>query len=142
MFVEESELIEFSIFYKKLGRHHFNVLEKVAYKELDEEERVGYVELNVKTKPLTWGKYNDIQESSISIDSNSGLRKFNHKVFKEFKLVSVLAGWDAKVKKEDGSLVPVPLTKENILKMAPEIAEAILNMYDSLETLSDEDSKK
>jgi len=141
MFLEDDELLDIVIYYKKIGKHY------VAYSKetfdsdnFSEDEKATFSVLNVKAKQLTWGLYNDLQESAM-IPDQLGHRKWNYKVYKENKLRSIVAKWDAKTKDESGKTVDVPPTPKFIAKMSPDIAEAILNVYDKI-TLIDEDEEK
>jgi len=141
MFLEDDELLDIVIYYKKIGKHY------VAYSKetfdsdnFSEDEKATFSVLNVKVKQLTWGLYNDLQESAM-IPDQLGNRKWNYKLYKEGKLRSIIAKWDAKIKDEDGKMVDVHPTAKIIAKMAPDIAEVILNVYDKI-TLIDENEEK
>jgi hypothetical protein len=141
MFIEDDELLEIEVYYKKIGRHY------VAYSNedfnklnLSEEEKVKFESLKIKAKPLTWGLYNDLQESAM-VPDQLGNRKWNYKVYKENKLRSIIIKWNAKAKDENNKLVDVAPIPKMIAKIAPEIAEVVLNVYDKL-TLIDEDEEK
>jgi len=141
MFVEDQELLSLVVYYRKEGRHY------IAYNEQDfnttilPEDQGKYDKLNINAKPLTWGLYNDLQESAM-IPDELGNRKWNYKVYKENKLRKIISAWDAQIKKEDGSKVKAPINPQIIGKMAPEIAEVILNTYDRLTLVDEEEEKK
>jgi hypothetical protein len=141
MFLEDEEMLDIVIYHKKVGKHY------VAYGEesfnkigMSEDEKKEFNTLNIKARQLTWGLYNDLQESAM-VPDELGNRKWNYKVYKESKLKSIIVKWDAKIKNEEGKMVDIPPTSKAIAKMAPDIAEAILNIYDKI-TIIDEDEEK
>ena len=145
MFVEDDKLLEIVVYYKKTGRHYeaysSNVFEEVGLLEDDQEEnRAEFKKLVIKARQLTWGLYNDLQEAAM-VKDNLGNRNWNYKVYKENKLRSIIAKWDAQMENDEGKMVKVPVTPMMIAKMSPDIAEVILNSYDQL-TLIDEDAEK
>ena len=92
-------------------------------------------------KQLTWGLYNDLQEGGIELDGE-GNRRFNYKLYKENRLVQLIHSWDATATDNKGNQVPVRVTEKSIKSLAPEIAETILNAYDEITYLSEEEEKK
>ena len=139
MFIDTSDLIEIKIFYKKI-KNSYIVIDEDKYEKLSEESKGKYKCLTVKTRPLTWGMHNEINEESVTKDP-SGARSWNSKLYKENKLKKILVSWDAQ-KETDGKMVTVQITYETIKMLAREIAETILTIYDSLMEMSDEDEKK
>ena len=142
MFVEDDEQIVIVIKYKKVGKHYVvynqDVFDSIG---LSEEEKGKFETLKIKAHQLTWGLYNDLQESAMVAD-NLGNRKWNYKIYKENKLRKIIARWDAKTKNEAGEVVNAPLTGHIISKMSPDIAEAILNAYDKATLIDDAEEKK
>lgn len=141
MFVEE-ELIEIEIFYKKKGKHYI-VYSEEKFKEIDlsEEIKKEYKKLTIQARPLTWGLYNELQESAHVTDE-LGNRRWNYKAYKESKLKNVIASWDAKIKNTQGEEIAAPVNAKTISKIAPEIAEEIINVYDQKTLIDEEDEKK
>ncbi|MFA7219220.1 MAG: hypothetical protein WC119_01790 [Synergistaceae bacterium] len=141
MFIENEQPIEIKIHYKKSGRHYVvysdEVFDKVG---LSSEEKKLYQELNIKARPLTWGLYNDLQETAM-VPDNLGNRKWNYKVYKENKLRKIVGSWDATMVDDEGKTVKVPVNPQTIANLSPDIAESILNVYDKM-TLIDEDAEK
>ena len=139
MFIDSNDLIEIKIFYRKIKNSYVS-LDEEKYEKLSEEHRAKYKCLIVKTKPLTWGMYNELNEESITKD-NSGNRSWNSKLYKENKLRKILVSWDAQ-HDVGGKMVAVPITLDTIKSLAREIAETIILVYDSMMEISDEDEKK
>ena len=127
MFIEDEELLEIVVHYKKAGRHY------VAYNDqvfneigLSDEEKENFQKLTVKARQLTWGLYNDLQEAAM-VKDELGNRNWNYKVYKEHKLRSIIAQWDATMKNGEGELVAIWPKTHIIAKISPEIADVILN---------------
>jgi len=140
MFIDPNELIEIKIYYKRNGRH-YEVIETEDYDILDEVDKEKYKCLIVKVRELTWGLYNELNEESVMKD-NLGGRQWNYKLYKENKLRKVLVSWDAQKLNDKGIPIQIPLSLENIKNLAPEIAEQILNAYDTLMIVSEDEEKK
>ena len=147
MFIDSEKLVTIKVYYKKVGREYIAHSEKEFVKlKIDEPTRQSFKSLELKMKQLTWGLHNDIQdESYIYLDGPNGpqtVRKFSYKLYKLNRMIKLIAEWDAKMPNSKGDLVSVPLTEEHILKIAPNIAESILEAYDECMMLSDEEEKK
>lgn len=141
MFLEEDELLDIAVYYKKIGRHYVAYGEQVFNEVgLNEEDKGTYSKLKIRARPLTWGLYNDLQEAAM-VEDGLGNRKWNYKVYKENKLRKIIVKWDATAKDEDGNEKPAPINHGVIGRLAPDIAEVILNVYDQM-TLIDEDAEK
>ncbi len=133
MFIEKNDNKEITIFYKKEGFHYI-VYSKVDFeKEVKEDARAKFSSVVITVRPLTWELFNDINEAAV-IKSKLGDREWNYKLYKENKLKTIIIGWDAKKKNEKGELVQLPVNSESILNMAPDIAEIVLNEYDSIKS--------
>ena len=140
MFVDPNELTEIKIYYKKVGKHYV-VSSLEDYNALKEEEKKAYKCLTVNVKELTWGLFNELNEDSVMKDGAGG-RQWNFKLFKENKLRKVLVSWDAQKANEKGEMVPVPVNNDTISKLAPDIAESILNTYDTTMFVNEAEEKK
>jgi hypothetical protein len=140
MFVDSNDLVEIKVYYKRAGRHYI-VHNIEDYDILDDEEKVKFKLLTVKVRELTWGLYNELNEESIIRDI-TGNRQWNMKLYKENKLRKILVSWDAKKVNEKGEEIPVPINNDAITKLSPDIAESILNSYDALMFISEEEEKK
>jgi hypothetical protein len=141
MFVEE-DLLTIVIYYQKEGLHYLAFNEKTFNDmELSEEDKNKYKKLTVKARQLTWGLYNDLQESAM-VEDELGNRRWNYKIYKENKLRKIIAAWDAKMKNENDEMVKAPINPKTIGKMAPEIAEVLLNTYDQMTLIDGEEEKK
>jgi len=142
MFIENDSTVDIIIYYKKVGYHYLAYSEgEFKDEDLTDKEREEYKKLTVKMRELTWGLYNELQELSVDID-DEGNRKFNYKKYKEIRLIKLIADWDATVKDRNGADVKVNPIEKTIKSMSPEIAEALLNAYDQVMYLSEEEEKK
>lgn len=140
MFIDPNELTEIKVYYQRVGRHYI-VKNEDDFITLKDEEKAKYKCLTVKVRELTWGIYNDLNEESVVRDGNGG-RQWNFKLYKENKLRKILASWDAHKINEKGESTPVPINNDTIGKLAPDIAECIINSYDEVMFISEEEEKK
>jgi hypothetical protein len=142
MFIKQNSTVELVLFYKRMGMHY------IAYsdadfknEELTDEERGIYKKLTIQMKQLTWGLYNELQEGS-SKEDDEGNNKFCFRKYKELRLTRLISSWDATALNDKDEVVPVKINDETIKSLAPEIAETILNAYDELMFLTEEEEKK
>jgi hypothetical protein len=142
MFIDQNETVNVRIYYKKAKSGYTAAIES-SFKELKEEEKKNYAVLNVTMKQMPWGLSNELLEAAIIRGINNE-RIFNNKLYKENKIKNLIVGWDAKKKNAKGEIEPVPANMENILKLSPDIAEAILGSYDlaCMESEETEDNKE
>ena len=141
MFIDNNKNVDIVVYYRKLGYHYVTYSGKdFEDKEFTDEEKEKFKKLTVQMKQLSWGLYNELQESSIEVDAE-GNRKFNGKRYKEFRLTRLISGWDATIQKDDKE-VKINPNEQTIKSLSPDIAEAILNAYDQLMYLSEEEEKK
>ena len=142
MFIEENDLVELEIRYIK-NEHQYNAytpkefsLLKVKEDGVKEEDKLEYLSLIIKMKELSWGMNNQLHEDAL-VGSGEN-QKWNHKIFKENKLVNLITEWDAKDKNGN----EVPINAQAISNIAPPIAEAILRAYDEATIISEEEKGK
>lgn len=143
MFIEDNDTTQIVIHYKKTGKTYVAYGDQ-DFKEAitDEKEKDKFKKLTVNMKIITWGTYNDLQETSSVYDQNLGRNVFNFKKYKEEKLRRLISSWDATRIDKDGKTVPVPVNEKSIMSLAPSIAEALISQYDDVSILDDEDEKK
>lgn len=139
MFIEDSELTEVKVYYKKFRANIYKVhtqkeMDKLA---LDEEKKKTYKILTAKMKELTWGLYNELQELSIMEGQFGNEQRFNYRAFKEGRLKRLLVSWDA----EDSKGTKITINDNSLAKLVPDVAEALLRAYDEISVLSEEESK-
>ncbi len=131
MFIESSGEIAVEIYYKKAknGTIHIKTdMTDVTDKEL-------WTKASFALKPLTWKQHNDIQRGA-TVNRGPGMGSdLDWVLYKERKLVTVLKSWDAK----DADGKPIPVTQDNIFKLSPQIAEALLNEFDKATVLGEEE---
>ena len=142
MFITENSTVDVVLLYKRVGMHYLVFGEKnFEDSNFTDEEKEKFKKLTVKMRQLTWGLHNEIQEGSVDTDTDDNgdqQRLFNHKKYKELRLTKLMHSWDATT--EDDSKAKV--SECTIKSLAPEIAESILNLYDDLMYLSEDDEKK
>ena len=137
MFITEEDVLKVKVYFKRKAHTYIAFTQReIERLEYDEEKMKEFQILTLTMKDLTWGLYNELQESALT-DNGSGDRVFNYKRFKETRLNRLLVDWDAKDK--EGKKPPI--NPKNISHLAPPIAEAILRAYDDI-TMIDEDEEK
>jgi hypothetical protein len=143
MFVDE-ELVDVEIYYNKVGNFSFNVLSRREHERLKEEDKSKYSVLHCKMKKMTWGLYNDIQESSYEEVQGpmKSEQRFNFALYKQHKIQKLLVDWDAKIKNDNGLQVKAPISLSMIKKMGFEIVEKLLRVYDEDSFMTEEEEKK
>ena len=164
MFIQDDDVVEIKVYCKKTGYRYdayteseFKTIKfhkknedssknitEAERKDLEDQdsvvedrERKKFKVLTVTMRLLTWGLYNDLQESAMVMDDKSNDRHFNLKIYKENRLKRLIKKWDAKT--EGGKDVPV--VDGSIAHLAPDIAEAILRGYDEISFLDEEQEK-
>jgi len=143
MFIDKTDLVVLKIFYRKSGRNFIAYTEDSFKKaKLSDEKKEKYKTVEIKMKPLTWDLYNELQDSSWVNDPETNQRKFNYRQYKENRLKKLIVEWDAKKPNAKGELEPIPVSEENIMSLSPDIAESILEAYDIVSTLTDDEEKK
>jgi len=135
MFIDDKELIGIVIYYKKMGHDYeaytareFNML------TLKEDDKKTYDVVNIKAVVLSWGLYNELQESALSTTAD-GERQFNYKLYKENRLKRMIKEWDAKDKEDK----PVPINERTLSSLSAIVAEAITRALDELSFVSEEE---
>ena len=165
MFINPDELLEVEVMYKSIGRqylvfsrldfHEAQANQQIAIQKIEKEKNKypdktfakiellkeeDFKTLKVQMKVLNWKLYNELQDNAMLKDVN-GEQEWSYRAFKEGKLAKLVISWDA-TSISDGKLVTMPVNEKNILNLAPDIAEAILNIYDQISVLDEDDSKK
>ena len=133
MFIDD-DIIEITLYCKKTGRSTMRV--ETSLKDVPEEEQAEFETHVFRTKPLGWKQHNDVQRSA-TVDRGGMGAELDWVKYKEEKLIKILVGWDAKNDEEED----VPLTKENIFRLQPVIAETLLNEFDHITLVGEEDRK-
>jgi hypothetical protein len=133
MFIESGGEIAVEVYYKKGKNGTIKV--KVDAESIPEKEKEAWTKASFTLKPLTWKQHNDIQRAA-TVNRGPGMGSdLDWVLYKERKLVTILKSWDAK--DSDGKAVPV--NQENIFKLCPQVAEALLNEFDKATVLGDEE---
>ena len=143
MFILDNDVVDIIVYYRKLNRNFVAHSEK-SFKEdvLTEVEKSKFKKLTVTMKVLSWGLFNELQEISSVYDMNASRNVFNIKRYKEEKLKMLIVKWDATTVNKEGVVTPVQVSEKAILSLSPSIAEVILNSYDEVSILDDEEEKK
>lgn len=139
MFVEDNELIDLKVYFKKVDKRTYvaHTEGEFADLELSDDLQKTFKSLSVKMKELSWGLYNDLQEQAVEENPITGGRHFNYKLYKENRLKRLLVDWNA----VDAQDQKIPVNEAKIMHLAPPIAEAILRAYDEESFLTEEEEK-
>jgi len=133
MFIESGGEIAVEIYYKQSANGTVHI--KADSVEIPEKDKDVWKKASFTLKPLTWKQHNDIQRAA-TVNRGPGMGSdLDWVLYKERKLVTVLKSWDAK----DASDKPIPVNQENIFRLCPQIAEALLNEFDKATVLGEEE---
>jgi len=135
MFVEDKSTISVELYYKQGKRGGMRVQTSVDKEMPDVKSQ--FKKLTVTLMPLNWKKYNDLQRASMVDKGKITGEDIDWLLYREKKLLAVVAAWDAK--DADGKIIPV--TPENLFKLHPMVAETILNEYDRIVLLGEDEKK-
>jgi len=135
MFIDDKEMMDVVVYYKRQG-HDYEAYTKAEFDtiKMEDEEKKKFDVVNIKASVLTWGVYNDLQDSAMIINID-GDRRFNYKIYKENRLKKMVQEWDAKDKEGN----PVKENEANMMKLSPIVAEAILRGLDESSFVSEEE---
>jgi hypothetical protein len=135
MFIEANDEIKIELYIKE-GNNGF-ILVETNLDKVPEGEKVKYKVTEFKLKPITWKQNNDLLRSA-SVNRGPGVgTEFDWILHREKKLCMILVGWDAKDK--DGK--SIQLNNDNIFKLCPRVANALLDEFDRLTLVGDEERK-
>ena len=138
MFVEDTDLIEVIIHYRKSGHHYLAyTASEFKEKDFDEEQKASYKEVKLQMVELSWGLHNQLQEDAMVDTTGNGDRQFNFKIYKESRLKQLTKEWDAK----DNEGKPIPINNKTLYRLSPAVGEAILRAYDELSFLTEDEEK-
>jgi len=135
MFIEQEGFVHIELYIRKGSRGSVKIATNIE--EVPEKDRDKYEKSVFKMRPLSWKQHNEIQRAA-TVNRGPGMgSELDWVLYKERKLLTVLVGWDAKDK--EGK--PVPLNEANIFRLNFQVAEALLQEFDSATILGDEERK-
>ena len=141
MFIQDTDTVDICIHYKKVGKKYLAYNEKeLEEADFDEEAKKEYKSVTITMKQLTWGLYNDLQESAVDVDE-AGNRRFNYTKYKEQRLTQLIIDWDA-TRMNGDKAIRVKVSKSTLRSLAPEIAESILTAYEEMMYVSEDEEGK
>lgn len=145
MFIEKDGEVKVELYVRTLSNGAVRVEQKIE--DVPEKDRGKYEKITFAMKPLTWRQHNEVQRSA-TVNRGPGMgSELDWVLYKERKLCTVLVGWDARGKEgkdAEGKPVPgkpIPVTDDNVLRLAPQVAETLLNEFDRATIMGDEDRK-
>lgn len=93
--------------------------------------------LTTKWRNLNWETQNEITDRASAFDDLTRTSNFNYFKYRDLRLKRCLISWD--LKDEDGK--PVLLNEMSINAMPSDAVLALINKYDDIVVLKDEDRK-
>lgn len=143
MFIDNNDIVEVKIHYKKDGFKYLaltdtEVSKRIKNKKLTEDQvEKEFQTLVVNMSVLNWGSYNRFQDLA-TLTNEKGERYFDYKVYKEQRLQSLIKSWNAK----DSEGKDVSVTPKSIMMLAPTIGDAIVRGFDEASYYDEEEAKK
>jgi polyphosphate kinase 2 (PPK2 family) len=134
MFIEKDGEIKVELHVRKFRNGAVRVEQRIE--DVAEKDRAAFEKVCFTMRPLTWRQHNEIQRAATVTRPGMG-SDLDWVTYKERKLCTVLVGWDAKGK--DGK--PIPVSDDNVLKLAPQVAETLLSEFDQATIMGDEERK-
>jgi len=131
MFVSD-DAIKITLFWKKTGRNTVRVLSSLD--SVGEDEKAKYTKVEFQMRPLNWKQHNEIQREATLERMGQGA-EIDWVLYKERKLFKILIGWDIK----DDKGQPVPMNEAMIYKLHPMVAETLLQEFDRVTMLGEEE---
>lgn len=131
---------------KEEKEEYENKLEE--YNKLSQEEKKGTEEpkepvINkvniVRTlwKTLTWADQNQITENASFYNEQEGMQDLNIWKYRDLRLKTCLVKWD--LKDDEGN--EIPLTPENVNSLPSDVVIYLLNRYDEIISLGEDERK-
>lgn len=134
--VDSEKNVTIELYYKRSKSHNaIQVIRNID--DIPIAKRSEYKKVTFDMRPLSWGLYNAMQRES-TVDKGMPGERIDWTVYKEKKIHTILVGWDA----IDNEEKPVPLNSQTIQKLHPVLVETLLNVYDQMNFLGEDDTKK
>lgn len=132
------QVVEVKIYYKETkNKHGITTIKVISDDKLVKEDNTIHL-LVTRWKKISWKDDNDVIKESTISNMMTGASEFNPFMYRDRKIKKCLIGWDLK----DDSNNPVPFSVELIDKMPSDIVYALLNKYEKMTSLDEEEEKK
>ena len=95
--------------------------------------------LNTKWKVLTWKEQNDLLKESERPAEAGEMPSFDWALFQERRLKKALRWWD--LKQNDADPEPLAVSSDNVDKMPSHVIRALLDKYDAVANMDEEEEK-
>ena len=140
-----SQSIEIKLYYKEIVNQYGVRAIKIIPDEIAEEKLTSskesseeQIKLLVTTwKILSWKDDNDIVRDATKTDVISGNASFNAFLYRDLKVKKCIIGWD--MKDNDGK--DIPFSPEILDKMPADIMYALINKYEKITSMNEEEIK-
>jgi hypothetical protein len=115
----------------------------VVIEEKDQEAQERYKDkvkvIHTQWAMMNWKETNELIRQATYFDTMAGRRELDWVTYRQLMLENCMKSWDITEKGTDGKEVSVPCTKENIFRLDPNIATALVQQFVERTSLSDED---
>jgi hypothetical protein len=88
---------------------------------------------------MNWKESNDLIRQATYFDAMAGRRELDWVAYRQLMLDNCMKSWDITEKGADGKESSVPCTKENISRLDPNIATALVQAFVERTSVSDEE---
>ena len=106
----------------------------------DEEKKDGIKILNTKWQSLTWKENNDLMKKTGTTNPTTGSPDIDFASFQDLRVKTCLKWWDLKAKEEDTQ--PLPVSADAIDKLNANVVRALLDKFDTINSVEDEEMGK
>lgn len=103
-----------------------------------EEDKKRVEVLNTQWHSLSWGDSNMITKDCVYFDHNQGMQDIDYFKYRDLRIKKCLKSWDLKDDKGN----PVPCVPEVIEKLPVEVVFALVNKYDEIVNLDNDEQGK
>lgn len=110
----------------------------VSDKETEERYKGSINEIHTQWVQPNWKESNELSRQCTRWDPIAGERLFDWNSYRIALVERYMKSWDISLKNDKGEDVPVPCTKENIDKLDPNIASALIDAFLNKTTPSEE----
>jgi len=88
---------------------------------------------------MNWQETNSLIRQATYFDSMAGRRELDWVMYRQLMLENCMKSWDITEKAADGKETSVPCTKENVARLDPNVATALVQDFVEKTSMSDED---
>ena len=131
--VKQGDVVEVTVYYKETPKGNIVAKSSKEFETIHDEKKGEYKKLTCTCKRLSWKMQNDLQRNA----TKEGADKWDWIGFRENKLAAILAKWDA----IDEEGLAIKIEPKTISSLHPQIANSILDGYDEVSYLGEDEQK-